>query len=64
MTDDAQPKPSPPASQIDGALDSPVPSHATKVRILVAEDEALIRLDLAEMLVEAGYYVVAQASNG
>ncbi|SDP02387.1 response regulator receiver and ANTAR domain protein [Pedococcus dokdonensis] len=33
-------------------------------RILVAEDEALIRLDLAEMLVEAGYDVVGQASNG
>src|SRR6478736_2768605 len=33
-------------------------------RILVAEDEALIRLDLAEMLVEAGYEVVGQASNG
>jgi response regulator NasT len=30
----------------------------------VAEDEALIRLDLAEMLVEAGYDVVGQASNG
>ena len=33
-------------------------------RILVAEDEALIRLDLAEMLAEAGYEVVGQASNG
>jgi response regulator NasT len=33
-------------------------------RILVAEDEALIRLDIAEMLVEAGYEVVGQASNG
>ncbi|HEV7196593.1 MAG TPA: response regulator [Pedococcus sp.] len=33
-------------------------------RILVAEDEALIRLDLAEMLAEAGYDVVGQASNG
>lgn len=33
-------------------------------RILVAEDEALIRLDLAEMLTEAGYEVVGQASNG
>jgi AmiR/NasT family two-component response regulator len=30
----------------------------------VAEDETLIRLDLVEMLVEAGYEVVAQASNG
>jgi two-component system, response regulator PdtaR len=34
------------------------------VRILVAEDEALIRMDLIEMLQEAGYEVVAQASNG
>jgi len=33
-------------------------------RVLIAEDEALIRLDLAEMLAEAGYDVVAQASNG
>ena len=38
------------------------PSKST--RILVAEDEALIRLDLAEMLAEAGYEVVGQASNG
>jgi response regulator NasT len=36
----------------------------TPVRILVAEDEALIRMDLIEMLQEAGYEVVAQASNG
>jgi response regulator NasT len=37
-------------------------NHAA--RILVAEDEALIRLDLVEMLTEAGYEVVAQATNG
>jgi response regulator NasT len=37
---------------------------STPVRILVAEDEAIIRLDLVEMLVEAGYVVVAQATNG
>ena len=36
----------------------------TAKRILVAEDEAIIRLDLAEMLTEAGYDVVGQASNG
>ncbi|GAB3445697.1 ANTAR domain-containing response regulator [Phycicoccus ginsengisoli] len=36
----------------------------SSLRILVAEDEALIRLDLAEMLTEAGYEVVGQASNG
>ena len=34
------------------------------VRILVAEDEALIRMDLVEMLQGAGYEVVGQASNG
>jgi two-component system, response regulator PdtaR len=34
------------------------------VRILVAEDETLIRMDLVEMLQGAGYEVVAQATNG
>jgi len=34
------------------------------VRILVAEDETLIRMDLVEMLQAAGYQVVAQATNG
>ncbi len=37
---------------------------STPVRILVAEDEAIIRMDLVEMLTEAGYQVVAQATNG
>lgn len=36
----------------------------SSVRILVAEDETLIRMDLVEMLTEAGYTVCAQASNG
>jgi response regulator NasT len=35
-----------------------------KIRILVAEDETIIRLDLVEMLTESGYEVVAQAENG
>lgn len=33
-------------------------------RVLIAEDEALIRLDLAEMLREEGYEVVGQAGDG
>lgn len=33
-------------------------------RVVIAEDEALIRLDLAEMLVEEGYDVVGQAADG
>ncbi|MBM3682714.1 MAG: response regulator [Actinobacteria bacterium] len=34
------------------------------LRVVVAEDEALIRLDLVEMLTEAGYQVVGQAGDG
>ena len=33
-------------------------------RILVAEDEAIIRLDLVETLVEAGYEVVGETGRG
>jgi len=39
-------------------------STEKKIRILVAEDETIIRLDLVEMLTEAGYEIVAQAENG
>jgi len=39
-------------------------SNVKAIRILVAEDEALIRMDLVEMLTEAGYEVVAEASDG
>ncbi len=38
-------------------------SQARK-RVVIAEDEALIRMDLAEMLQEEGYEVVGQAANG
>ncbi len=34
------------------------------VRVVVAEDEAIIRLDLTETLIEEGYEVVGAASNG
>lgn len=34
------------------------------VRVLIAEDEALIRLDLKEMLEEEGYEVVAEVGDG
>lgn len=33
-------------------------------RVVVVEDESLIRLDLVEMLTEAGYEVVGQAGDG
>ena len=34
------------------------------LRVVIAEDEALIRLDLKEMLEEEGYSVVAEAADG
>ncbi len=58
-----RPAPPPPAktAQPPASTDD-VESGGT--RILVAEDEALIRLDLVEMLKESGYRVVGQASDG
>ena len=39
--------------------------EATKThRVLVAEDDSLIRMDLIEMLREEGYDVVGEAPNG
>jgi response regulator NasT len=37
---------------------------AVPPRIIVAEDEAIIRMDLVEMLREAGYNVIGEAVNG
>ena len=34
------------------------------IRIVIAEDEAIIRLDLRETLIEEGYEVVGEAANG
>ena len=39
-------------------------TSATTRRVLVAEDEALIRLDLVEMLGEEGYEVVGETGDG
>jgi response regulator NasT len=37
---------------------------APRLRVVIAEDQALIRMDLAEMLGEEGYDVVGQAADG
>jgi response regulator NasT len=63
--DSKTPQPtSKPATEPASKTTQPATPSQAPTRILVAEDEALIRLDLAEMLVEAGYDVVGQASNG
>ena len=35
-----------------------------KLRILLADDEAILRLDLREMLADAGHDIVGEAANG
>ena len=40
------------------------PTGTAPRRVVIAEDEALIRLDLAEMLREEGYQVVGEAGDG
>ena len=63
-TPPSEPEPEPTDAE---AAASPASSGAERsggLRVVVAEDEALIRLDLAEMLTELGYEVVGQASDG
>jgi len=43
---------------------NPTSGPGPSPRVVIAEDEALIRLDLAEMLAEEGYDVVGQAGDG
>jgi len=58
MTPDPAPAPLPAEEPAGG---DPAPQART---VVVAEDETLIRLDIVEMLTEAGYSVVGQAGNG
>jgi two-component system, response regulator PdtaR len=45
---------------MNGSTTDAAPPH----RVLIAEDEALIRMDLAEMLRDEGYEVVGEAGDG
>lgn len=53
-----------PACRTSLAAVSQQPTPVPTRRVVIAEDEALIRLDLAEMLGEEGYEVVGQAGDG
>ena len=44
--------------------DTPSTEHGPVRRVVVAEDEAVIRLDIVEMLREVGYDVVGEAADG
>ena len=41
-----------------------MPKNSRPTRVLVAEDEALIRLDLVELLTDEGFEVIGQAADG
>lgn len=43
---------------------SRVPEVSTRWRIIIADDESLIRLDLREMLTHLGYEVIGEAADG
>jgi response regulator NasT len=43
---------------------SRVPEVSTRWRIIIADDESLIRLDLREMLTHLGYEVIGEAGDG
>jgi response regulator NasT len=62
-----QPNPSPaeePETRDDPSGEAAERDLRPARRVVVAEDETLIRLDIVEMLQDAGYEVVAEADNG
>ncbi len=59
---DATPDASTPGEAAPGEESAHVPPLTT--RVVIAEDEALIRMDLKEMLEEEGYSVVGEAGDG
>ena len=63
-TPPSEPEPEPTDAEAAASLASSGAERSGGLRVVVAEDEALIRLDLAEMLTELGYEVVGQASDG
>ncbi|WP_181786443.1 ANTAR domain-containing response regulator [Streptomyces phytophilus] len=56
------PEPPEDIAAVSAGGDEHVPPQTT--RVVIAEDEALIRLDLKEMLEEEGYTVVGEAGDG
>ena len=54
------------ASSADEPLEGAPTNTAAprRARVVVAEDEAIIRMDIVEMLAEAGYDVVGEAGDG
>jgi response regulator NasT len=54
----------PPDTTDSTAADPSIEQMARRTTIVIAEDEALIRLDLKETLIEEGYDVIGEAGDG
>jgi two-component system, response regulator PdtaR len=52
------------SQQVSEQKDADEARPAAGLRVLVVEDEALIRLDLTEMLTEEGYVIAGEAGDG
>lgn len=48
----------------DAGAANPAPDTEQRMRVVVAEDETLIRLDIVEILAAQGYEVAGEADNG
>lgn len=48
----------------DTGAENPAPDTEERMRVVVAEDETLIRLDIVEILAAQGYEVAGEADNG
>jgi AmiR/NasT family two-component response regulator len=55
---------SPVTQQVSEDVSPSASEQAAGLRVLVVEDEALIRLDLTEMLSEEGYVIAGEAGDG
>jgi AmiR/NasT family two-component response regulator len=62
--DIAKARPSPSRPETTGRTPTAPAAQPRRSRVVIAEDEALIRLDLKETLDELGYDVVGEASDG
>jgi AmiR/NasT family two-component response regulator len=61
---EAAPAPAPAGARAAASAPAGSPSVAPRKTVVVAEDEALIRLDLTETLGELGYEVIGEAADG
>ena len=61
---DQEPRPAEDTTERPDPAEDTGTAARRRARVVVAEDEAIIRMDIVEMLAEAGYDVVGEAGDG